>query len=308
MTRRASGAILGVVAIEIRQVSGYEELERWVATRNEVFTDDTDSVGMKVLLRASQTDRVDLIAYDGGEVVGTGLLAGDPFTQADSHPYVEVVVPEQYRGRGVGTALLREFSDRLRRRGKEGLQVEARADDVYTVAYLERRGFVEVSRWVRLVLDLGGRDALTPPRADGLELTWLSDRPDLLAELHEVALEWIPERTGSFGEWQVYELGDPRIRLDLTAVAVAGDRVVGYATFLALADEGAGWLRTLRLRLVWQGRGVESALTQAQIAAATREGFVELVAWVRPGERQELYESHGFERRADNIDFRGPLL
>jgi hypothetical protein len=58
--------------IEIRQVSGYEELERWVAARNEVVPDDPDEVALKVLLRASQDGRLDLIAYDEDEVVGVG--------------------------------------------------------------------------------------------------------------------------------------------------------------------------------------------------------------------------------------------
>jgi len=33
----------GEMAIEIRPVSGYADLERWVATRNEVLPDDPDS-------------------------------------------------------------------------------------------------------------------------------------------------------------------------------------------------------------------------------------------------------------------------
>ena len=32
------------VAIEIQPVSGYAELERWVAARNEVVPDDTDTM------------------------------------------------------------------------------------------------------------------------------------------------------------------------------------------------------------------------------------------------------------------------
>ena len=163
-------------AIEIRLVSGYDELEKWVAARNEVVPDDTDTVALKVLLRASQDGRVDLIAYDDGDVVGTGLLAGDLGTLRATHPYVEVMVFPAYRGRGVGTALLQAFSDRLRGLGKEGLQVEARSDDPYSIGFLERRGFVEVDRWTQLVLDLDGHEPVDPQVPEGLELT-LSERP-----------------------------------------------------------------------------------------------------------------------------------
>ena len=43
------------MTVEIKVVSGYEELERWVAARNEVvLPDDADAVELKVLMRASQ--------------------------------------------------------------------------------------------------------------------------------------------------------------------------------------------------------------------------------------------------------------
>jgi GNAT superfamily N-acetyltransferase len=296
------------VAIEIRQVSGYTELERWVATRNDVVPDDTDTVALKVLLRASQAERVDLIAYDRGEVVGTGLLAGGPITQRASHPYVEVMVPARHRGRGVGTALLREFSDRARRLGKEGLEVEARADDVYSVAFLERRGFVEVDRWTQLVLGLDTHEPLDPAPPERVEIAWLSDRPDLLEALFDVARESQRDQTGSFQAWQAYELGDPRILLELTAIALAGDEAIGYTTFVRFADERVGCHRVLTVLPAWQDHGIGQALTKAQIAAAKRAGLETLFAWARPWQHHELYESLGYEPRSVSIDFRGPLL
>ena len=295
------------MAIEIKAVSGYEELERWVATRNEVVPDDTDTVALKVLLRASQDGRVDLIAYDDGEPVGTGLLAGDLGTLRASHPYVEVMVPARHRGRGVGTALLQAFSDRLRALGKEGLQVEARSDDVYSLAFLERRGFVEVDRWTQLVLDLDTHEPVDPQLPDRLEIMWLSDRPDLLEELFEVATATGRDQTGSLHAWQVYELGDPRIRLDLTAIAVAADEVVGYTTMVEFAEERTAGHRVLTVLPAWKEQEIGAALTRAQIVAAKRAGLGTLFAWARPWQHHELYESLGYEARGASIDFQGPL-
>jgi N-acetylglutamate synthase-like GNAT family acetyltransferase len=295
------------MAIEIKVVSGYAELERWVAARNEVVPDDTDTVALKVLLRASQENRVDLIAYDDGEVVGMGLLAGDSGTLRSSHPYVEVMVPARYRGRGVGTALLKEFSTRLRRLGKDGLQVEARSDDAYSLGYLQRRGFVEVDRWTQLFLELDGREQVEPALPDGIELAWLSDRPDLLEALFEIATATGRDRTGSFQAWQVYELGDPRIRLDLTAIALVGEEVIGYSTFVEFAEERTGCHRLLTVRPAWNERGIGAALTRAQIAAAQRAGLRTLFVWARPWQHHELYESLGYEARRASIDFQGPL-
>jgi predicted N-acetyltransferase YhbS len=296
------------MAIEIKVVSGYAELERWVEARNEVvIPDDADTVALKVLLRASQDGRLDLIAYDDGEVVGVGLLAGDLGTQRASHPYVEVMVPDRHRGRGVGTALLREFSDRLRQRGKEGLQVEARSDDAYSLGYLERRGFVEVDRWTQLFLELEEHDPVEPEVPAGVEIVWLSDRPDLLGAMFALAVATGRDQTGSLQAWQVYELGDPRTRLDLTAVALAGHEVVGYTTFLHFAEGRKGSNRVLTLLPAWQEQGIGEALTRAQIAAAKEAGIATLFAWARPGEQHDLYESVGYEPRTASIDFRGPL-
>ena len=299
--------MLESVAIEIKTVSGYSELERWVAARNEVVPDDTDTVALKVLLRASQDGRVDLIAYDDDEVVGTGLMAGDLGTLRSSHPYVEVMVPERHRGRGVGTALLREFSGRLRRLGKEGLQVEARADDAYSLGYLERRGFAEVDRWTQLALDLDTHDPVAPVLPPGIALAWLADRPDLLEGLFGVATATERDRTGSFQAWQVYELGDPRILLDLTAIAVADGEAIGYATFVRLDDERTACHRALSVLPAWGELGIGAALTQAQIAAAKGAGFETLFAWARPWQHQDMYESLGYEPRQASIDFQGPL-
>jgi GNAT superfamily N-acetyltransferase len=294
--------------IEIRQVSGYEELERWVAARNEVVPDDPDTVELKVLLRASQDSRVDLIAYDDEEVVGVGRLAGGPITERSTHPYVEVLVLERHRGRGVGTALLRAFSEELRPRGKAGVQVEARSNDAYSLEYLERRGFVEIDRWTLLVLELDRHDAVDPEPPDGLELTWLSERPDLLEPMFAVAYASGRDQTASFAAWQVYELGDPRIRLDLTAIALAGSDVVGYTTYLEVGGGRTGCHRNLTLLDGPEALAVGTALTKAQIAAAKRAGVERLFAWARPWQYQALYESLGYEAQTASIDFQGPLL
>jgi N-acetylglutamate synthase-like GNAT family acetyltransferase len=297
----------GEMAIEIKVVSGYEELERWVAARNEVVPDDTDTVALKVLRRATQEGRVDLIAYDDGEVVGVGLLAGGPVTVRSTHPYVEVLVPDRYRGRGVGTALLHALSDRLRLIGKDGLEVEARSDDAYSLGYLERRGFVEVDRWTQLVLELDTYKLAESTPPTGVEIAWLSDRPDLLEGLFAVARASGRDLGGSFQAWQVYELGDPRIVLDLTAIALAEDEVVGYSTFVQFADEGTGGQRAMAVLPAWEERGIARVLTQTQIAVARRAGLETLVAWARPWQYQDLYESLGYEARTASIDFQGPL-
>ena len=63
--------------LEIRPVVGYEDLQRWVATRNAASS-DAITVEMRALVRALEIDSVDLIAEHDGEAVGMAFLSGDP--------------------------------------------------------------------------------------------------------------------------------------------------------------------------------------------------------------------------------------
>ena len=315
MTRRAPGAILGVVAIEIRAVSGYADLERWVAARNEVFPDDPDSAEMMALIRASETEHVDLLAWADDRVVGTGMLAGDPASAGSSHPYVEVTVGPSHRGQGVGSRLLGELSARARRLGKEGINCEARAHDDYSIAFLERRGFVETGRAAKYVLDLARYDDAEPVTLDGIELVLLSDRPDLLQGMYEVAQATFPEIGGyqarqarSFHEWQLYQLGSPRTAFDMTPIAIAAGETVGFATLLRGLDGRSVEHRMAVVLPHWRRRGLATALLRVQAAAAKREGFETMIAWGRSDHRGSVYATRiGFEPQAETIAFRGPL-
>jgi GNAT superfamily N-acetyltransferase len=182
--------------VEVRDVSSYEQLERWTEVRNATFVEDPQEVQRAAFLRAQEVDRLDLLAYVDDEPVGTALLAGDPLSAMSSEPYVEFGVLTDHRGRGVGSALLTELSRRARLLGNAGLTTECDTSDVDTSSYLTRHGFVEIERW-RRALDL---DRLGPaePHPPGIELVWLSDRPDLLlADARGPArLPWTGNRPG----------------------------------------------------------------------------------------------------------------
>jgi mycothiol synthase len=303
------------MAIEIKAVSGYADLERWVETRNEVFPDDPDSAEMMALVRATELEHVDLLACEDDDVVGTGMLAGDPSSLDSSHPYAEVTVLAQHRGRGVGSALLRELSERARRLGKEGIECEARADDGYSVEFLKRRGFVEFGRSAKYVLELSRYVEAEPVLPEGIRLALLSDRPDLLQGMYEVAKATYPEVGGyqaeqarTFHEWQLYQLGSPRLALDLTPLALAGDEVVGFATLIRGLDGRSVEHRIAVVSPRWRSRGIATALLRAQVNAAKREGFETVIAWQRSDHVGSVYGTKiGFSPRAETIGFRGPL-
>lgn len=303
------------MTIEIRPVSGYADLERWVATRNEVHPDDPDSAEMMALVRATELDHVDLLAWEDGQILGAGMLAGDPQSVDSTHPYVDVTVPARHRGRGVGAALFRELSERARRLGKEGLVCESRAHDDYSISFLERRGFVETGRAAKFVLDLGEYEAVDPVPPEGVEVAMLAERPELVPDMYEVAKETYPEVGGfqarqaeRLQDWQLYQLGSPGVALDMTPLAIAEGTVVGFATMNLQADGRSAEHRIAAVRSEWRRRGIATFLLQAQLNAAKRAGVETVVAWGRSAHAGRTYGTRvGFESRGETIAFRGPL-
>jgi mycothiol synthase len=216
-----------------------------------------------------------LVARAGGEPVACGFF----------HPLSELVacdiavVPE-YRRRGVGSAMLADFSARARAAGKAELQGEVKASDVESRAFLERRGFVKVGGEEAVVLELDAIDvaAFGPP--PGLRIASRIEEPDRLEEMYVIGVqadEDIPGSTGiqTFEEWRANEIDKPSRRAELCFLALAGDEVVGYAALQVFGDQVHHGLTATRRD--WRRRGVATALKQAEIAAAKRAGFRRLV-------------------------------
>jgi GNAT superfamily N-acetyltransferase len=242
------------------------------------------------------------------------MLAADPSSLEADHPFVEVMVPERHRGRGVGTALLVDISERARRLGKHGLHVDAREDDTCSVDFLARRGFVEQDRADRLVLELAGTDTVATEAPEGVSIHWLGDRPDLVPSAFRVATETYPELGGPVAkqaatehQWQLYELSDPRVALDLTPIAVAEGEAIGFAALLRIENGMFGSHRMTVVLPAWRRRGVGSALTRAQIEASKTASLQRLEAWAWTDLQRRLFVSLGYEQRAASIDFFGPL-
>jgi ribosomal protein S18 acetylase RimI-like enzyme len=160
-------------------------------------------------------------------------------------------------------------------------------------------------------------DRVEPPDAlppDGVSIHWLADRPDLMALAFEVAAETYPElggpiskQAGTLHEWQLFELADPQIALELTPIAVAGDKAVGFGALRRIDDRKVGVHRITVVQPAWRRRGVGSAMTRMQSTAAKQASFERLEAWPWTDLQKRLYSSLGYERVGAAIDFFGPL-
>jgi GNAT superfamily N-acetyltransferase len=302
------------VAIEVKPVSGYDDLALWVEIRNEAAPDDPETVEMMALVRARELNRMDLLAFLDGEPAGAAFLAGDPASVAATHPYVDIRVREELRGRGVGTALVSALAEGARAQGKHGFECSVLASDAHSLGYVERRGYEEIRRVDKWTLDLRG-DVPRHEPPGGVEIAWLAERPDLMNAMYDVATEtypefggWIARQADTIQDWLVYELGNPALPVELTSVAVAGDDdVAGFSTFIRLPDARTASHRMVAVARAWRGRGIARALVSAQLHGAKAAGYEEMVAWRRGVAPDRAFTRLGFERGYSWIVFVGPL-
>jgi GNAT superfamily N-acetyltransferase len=143
----------------------------------------------------------------------------------------------------------------------------------------------------------------------------LADRPDLLEGMYEVARLTYPEVGGyqakqaqSLHEWQLYHLGSPGTALDMTPIAIAAGKAIGFATLVRHVDGRSAEHRICAVLPEWRRRGVATLLLQAQLAAAKRDALETVIAWGRGEHAGQNYGTKlGFEPRGETVAFRGPL-
>ena len=301
------------MAIEVRQVLGYDDLSRWVATRDEIGP-DVATVEMTALLRATEVEHVDLLALEDGEPVGTAFISGDPRSAESRKPYIEVSVPDRHRGKGVGSALLRAVREHAQLLGHVGLRCSARADKPSSVEFLEREGFTVTKRTSELALPLDAAPDRVPEPPDGVEIQWLGDRPELLSGMYAVASEAAAQRPDfaagfvrSEPEWQMYELGSPHVRFDLTALGMADSVVRGYAIAQDVPGEPTVYHRAMALAPEWQDRGLGEALVAAQMRRARDAGVAALVVLPWDDALERFFAGLGYEPRTTWLELEAPL-
>jgi ribosomal protein S18 acetylase RimI-like enzyme len=302
-----------VTVLEIRTISGYADLERWVEIRNEAAA-DVFTAEMTALVRAAEVDHVDLLALEDGEPVGAAFLAGDPGSVESGRPWAEVSVPERHRGRGIGATLFRAVADRAKELGHARLRCAARADDGHSIAFLERRGFTVTRRTRQMSLALASAPAAGSAPRPRVELAWLADRPDAVSGMYAVACQVFPGYSVSAAGyvrsesvWQLYELSSPLVRLDLTAVAFSGDRVVGYSVLQDFPGHPILYHENLVVEPDWRGRGIAEALVRSQIAATRGTSIATLVALPRGDAAARVYARLGYEPRETWLELEGPV-
>lgn len=251
---------------------------------------------------------VDLLASIDG--VDVGSAAAVTTSSNPGHAFTVLGVLAEHRERGAGTALYEAVSRWTAEQGLDTIAARAESDDAASVAFAERRGFVEVWRETGFELDLHEAPQNLPPPA-GIEIVQLEDRPELAEAIYDVAVEAVPDVPSEY-DWHVppreeFLEADVR-RPDSTIVLALGEGdVVGYA--MLTVHEGEGTHAMTGVKRAWRGRGIARALKIAQIAWAKEQNLTRLLA---TNERRNapmihVNESLGYREVPGRVGLRGPI-
>jgi GNAT superfamily N-acetyltransferase len=267
---------------DVREI-GTDDLPRFLAVvqaaRGEAIGSPEDLVDWR--------RQADDMAWFLADVDGADAAAGLALLGWHSAPGIgmcEAYVHPDFRERGVGTDVFRELALWLSQRGCVEAESTVLERDEESRTWAERRGFREVGRSSRLVLELEGVEepAIDPPV--GVEIVQWSARPELDRGMYDVYCEASPDIPGegdaaipSFDRWLSGDMQGNSDRPEAVFVALADDGVVGYGK-LAISSTRPGVLLNdiIGVKRAWRGRGLAGALKRAEIAWAKREGYTRL--------------------------------
>jgi GNAT superfamily N-acetyltransferase len=299
--------------VQVRRCQDAADEERSLAIFSAVWPLQAISMTEVDFFKASMLAYGDFLGFAGEDPVGSVAVALGPSRPALGLVFLTVL--PSGRGQGVGNALYRSASDWLRERGIAEMEAPAKGDHA-SLAFAERRGFVEVGQDSYALLDLEGYE---PPPVDpppGIEVVSWAERPELARGIYEVACEASPDVPGEdaeiqpFDDWLAHEMLGPGDLPEATFLALAGDEVVGYAKFsLTRARPTHAAHDMTGVKRAWRRRGIAGALKRAQIAWAKQAGYTLLHTQneLRNEPIRRLNERLGYRSVPGRVYMRGPL-
>jgi GNAT superfamily N-acetyltransferase len=309
------------VTLAIRRADGGDaDLATVTAIVNVTSPESPTSAAEQQWSDETYPGTVRLIAEVDGQPVGVATIGRIYMYPADYDGlWGSVDVLPHARRRGVGGALLRTIAAEAAALGKGFLHVPATEARPEGIAFLERRGFVEMDRHriVRLELAAIERPDVVPPA--GTLLTSLAERPDLVAGVHRVAVETFPDipssqpmAAGEVAEFRARDVDRPGVPPAAFIVAVdtqTGD-VAGYANLLFKPGSTTEGLHDMTaVRAAWRGRGVATAMKRATIAWAIDQGLAALETGndEANGPMRVVNARLGYRPQPDEVTLRGSV-
>ena len=220
-------------------------------------------------------------------------------------------VHPHYRGRGLGSFILRWMETRARqillglkedRPGVLRLDFYDRSDDA--LALFEQHGFIFAFAEDEMRRDLGQASPATKLAEDLAVVTWSPQQAPLFFQVYQDAFR---ERPGfpnwSEDTWRCNFTGGAGFRPDLSLLLSQGAEAVGFAichveTEGAEDPAGVGWIVQMGVRPAWRRRGLGRALLCKVMRGFQADGLASAALEVNIDNRRamRLYERLGFER------------
>jgi GNAT superfamily N-acetyltransferase len=295
---------------EIRLCASEADEEASLAIYNEVWPLDAVTMDEVRSFQSQALEYADFLCHGGSAVVA--LMPRRP----DVGSLLLTVLPT-HRGRGLGTALYRTISGWLSARDVAQIDAPVAEDDEQSLAFALRRGFREVERNGRMILDLTALEPAPVSPPEGIEIITWAERPELARGIYDVACEAEPDVPGDrearmepFEDWLAHEMQGSGDRADATFLALADDEVVGYAKFsLTAAQPQTAHHDMTGVKRDWRRRGIAGALKRAQIFWAKEQGYLTLATQneLRNEPIRRLNERLGYREAPGRVVMRGPL-
>jgi GNAT superfamily N-acetyltransferase len=226
------------------------------------------------------------------------------------------VLPERRR-QGLGTAFYEGISTWLAAQDIDRIDATLPEDDEESIGFATKRGFQEVERNGRMILELAAVEPEPPAPPEDVEIVTWDQRPELARGIYEVACEAYPDIPGdrdetveSFEDWLEHEMRGPGDRADATFLAVSDDEVVGYSKFsLTEAQPTTAHHDMTAVKRAWRQRGIAGALKRTQILWAKERGYERLATQneMRNEPIRRLNKRLGYREAPGRIVMRGPL-
>lgn len=261
-------------------------------------------------------DENTLVAEANDGTIAAEALILFPPGEGDQLALTDGSVHVAYRGRGLGTYLLKWLEARARQEfgatdagTAQLMRTSCTGHQADRIALFELNGY-QAGRYsykMRRSLEGAIQDQPWPAGLERVKWTPELDLPLMHAFNEAFRGNWGVPTMNEEG-WKEFFTGVPQFRGDLTYLAMQGDRIIGFCVnWVEIAENtGEGWIEAIGVIPDWRGRGVASALLVKSLQLFQNEGLPLAALDVdaeNPTGALRLYEKHGFAIARETIHF-----